>query len=81
MNNTITCGHCDTAIADQEVYADDSGEYHQDCQDAYNEQEQRTWGAQYRATAKPAQDDHGYDWGDPKNSAYIEWATDQADAR
>lgn len=85
MANTLyTCGHCNEDIDEvaEEMYADDSGEYHQDCQDDYSDREQAYWGARYYAeqSPKPATDHLGYDWGDSKNSAYVEWAIDNADA-
>jgi hypothetical protein len=81
-----TCGHCSKTIAKEEeaheMYADDSGEYHQECQDTYSDKEQAYWLARYKAEHHTTTEDEtsAYEWGDPKNPAYVEWLLDNADA-
>jgi hypothetical protein len=78
------CLHCDKTIENiDELVYDDAGEYHEDCHDDYNLQESAYWLAWYngekiRRGAAHAPSNDGYDWGDPKNSDYIEHILDNA---
>jgi hypothetical protein len=87
MAETATCELCEKEIDlsyEDEYYEDDSGTYHEDCIRAHWEQEASYYLGTYLAHKRnnpPVDYSDAYEWGDPKNPEYVEWAIEQADAR
>ena len=66
-----------------DYHEDDSGFYHQECIDDYWAKEASYYLASYEAHKRsnpPVDYSDAYEWGDPKNPAYMEWVIDNADA-
>lgn len=86
----MKCDYCSKEIETSELddypVHDESGSYHAECYDKITQEEMNYWLARYKsehqAVASSAVDEaDGYDWGDPKNPAYMEWVLEQADTR
>ena len=75
----MICEHCDKAIAedDTEVVYREDGSYHENCYLKWSSTEEAYWAKQYRA--EKAVLAGGYEWGDPKNPEYVEWAVSAGD--
>lgn len=77
-NNPIDVSYVD------DYREDDSGIYHEDCLQEYWDKEASYYLASYMAHKRnnPRVDySQAYEWGDPKNPEYVEWAVEQADAK
>lgn len=51
MSELYSCGICEKDIVVEyldDIYSDDSGEYHTECHDEWAENEARYWSAQYK---------------------------------
>jgi len=76
------CEICNNTIENEnEAIHDDAGQYHEDCHDEHQIQESAYWLAWYKgekAKSVLVDDGQGYDWGDPKNSQYLEHILDNA---
>lgn len=75
----MICEHCDKTIAEDAVDVEhrEDGSYHYDCYIEWSEKEQSYWAGQYHSA--PRAEVGGYEWGDPKNSEYVEWAVSAGD--
>lgn len=81
----ITCGLCDTVVEDTEedLYEDESGEYHYECHHEALSKEQSKWAKVF--TPKYFAEHTGYDprdayeINDPKHPDFLEWADQQRD--
>lgn len=81
----ITCGLCDKEIQDtvEDMYQDDSGEYHQDCHYDATLAEQSAWA---KVFAPKSFREHvsydprdAYEINDPKHPDFLDWADLQRD--
>lgn len=77
----MICEHCDNTIAEDAVDVEhrEDGSYHYDCYIEWSENEQSYWAGQYHASKPAVDESNAYEWGDPKNPAYIEWALSAGD--
>jgi hypothetical protein len=76
------CEHCRENTIDTESgdhYQDESGYYHDECQESLTQKEMDYHLSRY--TPKPASEHLAYEWGDPKNADYMEWVVEQVDSR
>lgn len=87
MANTTLCETCDSDIDlthEDDYHEDESGFYHEDCYRDELEKEAAfhlgTWKKHRAEQQEKALYNDAYEWGDPKNTAYVEWLIDQADA-
>lgn len=79
---TTKCDACDerdTLLV--EMVTDESGTYCWECYEAYTQESMREAMPYVRRQMAMAQDNSAYEWGDPKNTDYVEWAIEQADAK
>lgn len=85
--STSKCGLCEKPIDmdyEEESREDESGVYHEDC---FLEEQAKemayhlgTWKQHRAQQEEKALYADAYEWGDPKNPAYVEWLIEQADA-
>lgn len=78
------CGENTVDILDRDsLHEDESGLYHYDCWETESRKEAEYYFRLYNSQkGQPQVDDsNAYEWGDPKNPAYMEWVFDQADNR
>ena len=85
--STSKCGLCEKDIDttyEDEYREDESGIYHEDC---FLEEQAKemayhlgTWKQHRAEQEEKALYADAYEWGDPKNPAYMEWVIDNADA-
>ena len=82
--STSKCGLCEKPIDTAEYREDESGIYHEDC---FLEEQNKemayhlgTWKQHRAQQEEKALYADAYEWGDPKNPAYVEWLIEQADA-
>lgn len=86
-NEYGTCEICDKKTVDlsdpHEYHEDDSGLYHEECHQTRLQEEMNYYGRMFaNETFNKAIDydpSDAYEWGDPKNPAYVEWLYDEAD--
>jgi hypothetical protein len=78
----ISCEYCKSVItSDNDELIREDGSYHEDCYDAWLEEVQAYWSAQYRAESSVAVDyAEAYDAGYYKHPERVERAIDFADA-
>jgi hypothetical protein len=81
-----TCEVCsedtvDITGVEDTYHEDESGFYHYECWEKYSEQEASYYLGLYRQEKATMPAPGGYEWGDPKNPDYVEWAIEQADTR
>ena len=80
----MMCEYCskkieETPLDDYPVH-DESGSYHAECYEQIIEASMREAMPYVKKQMAEREDSNAYEWGDPKNAEYVEWAMEQADA-
>lgn len=79
----IKCDTCGETIVDteHEMVADESGNYCWECYEAYIQESMREAMPYVRRQMAMTYDNSAYEWGNYKNTEYMDWVIEQADAK